>query len=146
MWPLTSKNSNRLIFVLSILGALIAAYVTQSFIRQTPIVCVNTGCELVRKNPASYLFGVPIPAFGLIGYSLLAVLAFLRTTSEALKKKLLPFIVAIATGGVVFVGWFTYMEIVIIKAVCTWCVISAVNMTVICMLSLVSMQGEKKNA
>jgi uncharacterized membrane protein len=127
--------TNRILFVLAICGAVIAVYVTQSFIRQSPIVCVNSGCELVRKNPASYLFGIPVPAFGLVGYTLLAMLTFLRTTSESLHKKLLPWVLGIATGGVLFVGWFTYTELFVIKGICTWCAVSAVNMTVICVLA-----------
>ncbi|MBI5448827.1 vitamin K epoxide reductase family protein [Candidatus Gottesmanbacteria bacterium] len=128
-------RSNRVIFFLSILGIAIAIYVLQGFLRQTPIVCVNTGCETVRKSAASYLFGIPVPAFGLVGYTLLAILSFLRTTSKQSEKKLLPWILGIATGGVAFVAWFTYTEIFVIKAICTWCAISAVNMVIIFMIS-----------
>lgn len=127
---------NRIIFILAIVGVLIAAYVTQSFIRHSSIVCINTGCELVRKSPNSYIFGIPVPAFGLIGYSLLAVLSFLRTTSPS--KNLLYGILAIGLFGVSFVSWFTYTEIFIIKAICTWCAVSAVNMTIIFILALKS--------
>ncbi len=126
---------NRVIFVLSIIGVAIAVYVTQSFIRQTSIVCVNTGCETVRKSASSYILGLPVPAFGLAGYSLLMVLAFLRTTASSLEKKLLPYIVGIATGGVAFVAWFTYTELFVIHAICTWCAVSAVNMAAICTLA-----------
>lgn len=131
-------RTNRVIFFLSLLGIAMAVYVLQGFLRQTPIVCVNTGCETVRKSSASYLFGVPVPAFGLVGYSLLAILAFLRTTSKQSEKKLLPWILGIATGGVAFVSWFTYTEIFVIKAVCTWCAISAINMVIIFILSVKS--------
>lgn len=46
--------------------------------------------------------------------------------------------------GVVFVSWFTYTELFIIKGICTWCAISAVNMVVIFILSLKSYALEKK--
>lgn len=131
-------RANRLIFFLSLLGIAIAVYVLQSFIRQTSIVCVNTGCEMVRKSSASYLFGIPVPAFGLVGYSLLAALAFLRTTSHRLQTNLLPWILGIAAGGVAFVTWFTYTELFVIRAVCTWCAVSAVNMLIIFILALIS--------
>ena len=129
---------NRCIFILSLAGIAIAIYVLQSFMRQTPIICVNSGCELVRKNPASYLWGVPVPAFGLVGYGILAILAFLRTTSAHFFKKLLPWMVGISAGGVLFVAWFTYTELFIIKAVCTWCAVSAVNMVILFLLAFSS--------
>ncbi len=120
---------NRVVFILSLIGIAIALYVTQSFIRQSSIVCVNTGCETVRKAAQSYIFGIPVPAFGLIGYSILALLAFTRTASQ--KKWLLSAMMVIAGGGVGFVSWFTWTEIFVIRAICTWCAISAVNMVVI---------------
>lgn len=129
------RMRNRLIFLLSLLGIAIALYVLQSFLRQAPIVCINTGCEIVRKSPYSNLFGLPVPGYGLVGYTILAVLAFLRTTSDKLNKHLLPWIAGIATGGVVFVGWFTYMEVFVIKGVCTWCAVSAVNMVTIAIIA-----------
>lgn len=131
----TNGMRNRFIFLLSLLGIAIAVYVLQSFLRDAPIVCLNSGCETVRKSPASWLFGIPVPGYGLVGYTLLATLAFLRTTSNKLNKKLLPWIVGIATGGVAFVGWFTYTELFVIKGVCTWCAVSAVNMVVIATLA-----------
>ena len=43
-----------------------------------------------------------------------------------------------ATFGVLFVTWFTYTEIFIIKGICTWCALSAANMVVIFTLLLKS--------
>ncbi len=130
-----NNRTNRILFILSLVGIAIAVYVLQSFLRDAPIVCINSGCEIVRKSPYSYLFGIPVPGYGLVGYSILAVLAFLRTTSAKLNKQLLPWIVGIGTGGVAFVAWFTYMELFVIRGVCTWCAVSAVNMVTIASLA-----------
>ena len=120
---------NRIMFVLAIVGILIAVYVTQSFLRQVGIICATGGCELVRKSPASYIYGVPVPAVGLVGYSLLAIFSFLRTTGE--KPWMLKAMLGIAIFGILFVSWFTDTELFVIKGVCTWCAISTVNMYVI---------------
>lgn len=136
------KQINRIIFILAIIGTIIAAYVTQSFIRKVGIVCVSSGCELVRKSPASYIFGVPVPSVGLVGYSIIAILAFLRTSST--NKNLLKGIIGMTAFGVAFTSWFTYTEIFVIKGICTWCAISTVNMFVLFYLALKSYQLEKK--
>lgn len=137
----TTVIINRITFILAIAGIIMAIYVLQSFLRESPIVCLNEGCEVVRKSPASKLFGIPVPAYGLIGYSLMTILAFLRTTNN--DKRFLYGILGIATFGVVFVSWFTYTELFVIRAVCTWCAVSAVNMTIIFVLALVSYNAEK---
>ena len=136
---------NRIIFVLSLVGVIIAIYVLQSFLRDAPIVCLNSGCETVRKNPASYIFGIPVPAFGLIGYSFLAILAFSKTTKGAKKRTVSNLMLGIATFGALFVTWFTYTELFVIRAVCTWCAVSAVNMVVIFALTLKSSRLEKSS-
>ncbi len=137
------KSRNRIIFFLSIIGIIIAIYVTQSFLRETSIFCINGGgCEAVRKSPASYLFGfLPVPAVGLIGYAILAICSFLRTTDE--KPWMLKTMLGMATFGVLFVSWFTYTELFVIKGICTWCAISAVNMFVIFGFTLKSYILEK---
>src|SRR5574341_1323665 len=122
----TAVILNRCIFILSLLGIAMAAYVLQSWLRDSSILCfTGGGCDVVKKSPASYLFGiVPVPAIGLVGYTILAVLAFLRTTST--NRGLLKGILGMATFGVVFVSWFTYTELFVIRGVCSWCAISAV--------------------
>lgn len=142
---INEKTTNRILFILALLGVVLAVYVTQSFLRKTPIVCLNSGCELVRKNPASYIMGIPVPAFGLVGYTILVVLTFLRTTSKELHKKLLPWIVGVTVGGVLFVSWFTYTEAFVIGGFCTWCVVSAFNMITMFTLSLTSYMKERKS-
>lgn len=135
-----AKNNvllNRIIFVLSLLGVIVAAYVLQGWLRNSPLVCLNgSECAMVAKNPASYPFGIPVPAVGLLGYTILAILAFLRTTSN--DKRLLYGILGMGAFGVFFVSWFTYTELFVIKAVCTWCAVSAVNMVIIFLLALQS--------
>jgi uncharacterized membrane protein len=128
-------------FVLAIVGILIAAYVTQSFLRKVGIVCATGGCEAVRKSPASYIYGIPVPSVGLLGYSVIAILAFLRTSNP--NKNLLKGILGMTAFGVAFTSWFTYTELFIIKGVCMWCAISTVNMFVLFYLAIKSYQLEK---
>ena len=136
-----SIRLNRIIFVLAIVGIIIAAYVTQSFLRKVGIVCVSSGCELVRKSPASYLWSIPVPSVGLLGYSIIAILAFLRSSSK--NKSLMKGIVGMTTFGVCFTTWFTYTELFVIRGVCMWCAISTVNMFVLFALAVKSYMLEK---
>jgi len=139
------KAINRIIFVLSILGIIMAVYVLQSFLRKTGIVCFNGGgCELVRKSPVSYPFGIPVPAFGLVGYTGLAILSFMRTMNqEPRTMNLLKGMLGIAIFGICFVTWFTIMELFVIKGTCTWCAVSAVNMYIIFGLVVKNLMSSK---
>lgn len=127
------KNLNRIVFFLSLVGIAIAIYVSQSFLRKASIVCISTGCETVRKSPLAYPFGIPVPLFGLVGYFILATCAFLRTMKQKTHTlvALANTMLGVAIFGVSFVSWFTYTEIFIIRGICMWCGISAINMYVI---------------
>lgn len=124
---------NRIIFVLSIAGILMAIYVLQSFLRNTGIVCATGGCETVRKSTYAWPLGIPIPAVGLVGYTILTVSAFLRTMqlSPSRRRLVKRVMLGMAIFGVLFVSWFTYTELFLIKGVCMWCAISAIDMYII---------------
>ncbi len=137
------KSLNRIIFILSIAGLLMGLYVLQSFLRQTGIVCLSGGgCEAVRKSTLSYPFGIPVPAIGVAGYTFLMVLSFLRTIKN--NKGLLWGIFGMGLFGICFVSWFTYTEIFLIKGICMWCGISAINMYIIFGLAVQSLSLTKK--
>jgi uncharacterized membrane protein len=140
---MTNKTLNRIIFVLAIAGVIMGTYVLQSFLRQSSIICLNgNGCETVRNNPASWPFGIPVPAFGVVGYTIMVILAFLRTMKE--KAGYLKGILGVAIFGVCFVTWFTLTEIFVIRGICTWCAVSAVNMYIIFFLTLASFKTKKE--
>jgi len=106
----------------------------------------------VRKSAAAWPLGIPVPAFGLVGYIILAICSFLRTFSHSsnnshkstpdtlqtfhfINFQLLTRIMrGVAIFGVLFVSWFTYTELFVIHGICTWCAISTVVMYVIASL------------
>jgi uncharacterized membrane protein len=140
------RTLNRIIFILSIAGVIMGTYVLQSFLRNTGILCLTGGgCELVRQSPISYPLGIPVPAFGVVGYLGLTILSFLRTmNNEPRTMNLLKGMLGIAIFGICFVSWFSIMELFVIKGVCTWCAISAVNMYIIFGLVVRSLLITKK--
>lgn len=128
---------NRLIFALALIGCSISAYLFYTYIQEKPIVCLNSGCELVRDSPYSYFFGIPLPFFGLVMYLFVIILSFLRTTFEhAHYHYLSTKLIFIFSGfGLLSSAYLTYLEAFVIHAYCIWCVTSAVLVTTIFLLS-----------
>lgn len=136
---------NRLIFVLAIVGFVIAGYVLQGYLRNSSVFCpAGGGCDEVRKSPYSWPFGVPVPAIGFVGYAVIATLAFLRTAVPKKEKQLLMGLVGMSAFGAAFVTWFTLTEAFLIKGYCSWCIISAIDMYTLFGLILTSFQISKK--
>lgn len=125
---------NRVIFLLSLVGVGVASYLLYSYLNHTPLLCLNKGCEVVRQSEYSALFGIPVPAIGLLGFSVIALVTMIRTF---LKKTVLDIgLLLISFIGFLFVSWFTYVEIFLIKAICSWCVVTAILMTIIFILAI----------
>ena len=121
------------IAVIAALGALIAAYLTYVHYAGVKALCVSgsDGCEKVQTSTYSKLAGVPVAVLGLVGY--LSILATLRVRGEG--GRFSGALIALAGFG--FSAYLTYREIFTIKAICQWCVASAVLMTALAVLTTV---------
>lgn len=128
---------NRAIFFLALIGLAISAYLFYTYVQEKPIVCLDTGCETVRESPYSSVFGIPLPAFGLLMYFFVVVASFFRTTLENINHILLTrkLIFISSALGFLVSAYLTYLEAFIIKAYCSWCVSSAIVVTLIFILS-----------
>ncbi|MER3543122.1 MAG: vitamin K epoxide reductase [Chloroflexota bacterium] len=125
------------ILILSALGILIAGYLTYVHIAQAKPYCAGLGdCERVNTGPYSQIAGIPVALLGLLAYAALfgAALIVLRGGPGAEMAALAVF--GLALFGVLFSGYLTYLEIFIIRAICPWCVASAITITLIFLLSI----------
>lgn len=132
------KNINRLIFVFSILGLIISAFLAYEYLQPTPVVCPLTGngCELVRKSEYSQFLGISIPYIGVAYYFLTAAISIYLTQNYQKnidKLRLLTSILSFAFGV-----YLTYLEAYVIKAFCFFCVSSFIVSIIILVLALKS--------
>ena len=136
--------SNRIIFALSIVGLVISGYLLYTYVTDAPIVCANSGCETVRESAYSYFLGIPLPAFGGVMYATIILLSFGRTIFEGEARNISRSITLFSFVGVLISAYLTYLEIFVIKAICVWCVASAVVITAIFLVSLYELKVTKK--
>jgi uncharacterized membrane protein len=87
------------------------------------------GCETVANSEYSHLLGVNVAVFGIVGYVLLLVSALMPGDTG----RFAGFLVALIGFG--FSAYLTYLELFVIDAICQWCVVSAVLMTLLVVLN-----------
>lgn len=132
---MSDKNLNKFIFILSIVGIGISAYLSFTYITHSPIACFDIGCELVRKSRYAYPLGIPLPIIGLFGNLTIFLLSFFYTLENTSKRAIAKLLFFISFMGFSVVVFLTAAEIFDIKAYCIWCLGSAFTMTLIFILS-----------
>jgi uncharacterized membrane protein len=106
--------------------------------------CGTGACETVQTSPWAQQFGIPVAFYGVLGYAAILAVALVGLQPAWLGRRgPSVLLAALATGGVLFSGWLTYLELFVIHAICRWCVGSAVIITVIW---LVALAGLRKKA
>jgi uncharacterized membrane protein len=118
--------------ILCLIGLGIAGYLTYVHYAGIKVACLaNGGCETVQSSRYAKLDGIPVPVLGLLGYAgILLSLPLPGETGRATGFGL-------ALIGFLFSGYLTYRELFTIKAICQWCVGSAIVMTVLVVLTAI---------
>lgn len=126
------------IAVLSLLGIFVALYLSMyKWGMMGPIQCSIGGCETVQNSPWSVLFGQPVAVWGLGAYITLLVISVLGLQPRfACERWVALALFGISGVGVLFSAYLTYLEAAVIHAWCQWCVISAILITLIFLLSV----------
>jgi uncharacterized membrane protein len=118
--------------VLCVIGIGVAGYLTYVHYAGLKVLCLSSGgCETVQASRWAKLDGIPVSLLGLIGY--IGILGSLAVRGELGRAAGF----ALALIGFGFSLYLTYRELFTIKAICQWCVGSAVLMTALAIITAV---------
>jgi len=106
--------------------------------------CGSGGCEQVQTSQYAALFGVPVAAYGVAGYATLLVVALISVQPRLVERRAPAIaLTALAALGFLFTLYLKYVEFFLIRAICRWCVASAVLITAILAVSLLGLRREQ---
>jgi uncharacterized membrane protein len=109
------------------------------------LACTVGSCETVNLSRWATLFGIPVAVWGLGFYVVLFGVALLGTTDRFAGATWVSHALLLLTGwGVVFSAWLTYLELFVIHAICMFCVISAILITVTFLVAILEWRGRPR--
>ncbi|MDQ3673662.1 MAG: vitamin K epoxide reductase family protein [Gemmatimonadota bacterium] len=109
--------------------------------------CSVGSCETVNTSKWSVFLGLPVAAWGIFFYLDVFALALVGTLARFEHSPILSLLLVVWSGvGLIFSGWLTYLELAVIHAICIWCVISAVLVTAIFVLSVADLREKSSLA
>lgn len=113
-------------------GAGVSGYLTVVHYAHRPVYCGGlSSCETVNTSAYAEVMGVPVALLGLLAYLSIGGLAVLR--GRFLWAE--PALLTVAAAGTLYSGYLTWVEVAVLRAICLWCVTSAVIITVITVLA-----------
>ena len=118
------------IAALTLVGAGIAAYLVYTRYSGASIFCSTGGCETVQSSRYAEVAGIPVAVLGLFGYAAILVTAALAGPTAAAAGT------AFALIGAAFSAYLLYAQLVLIDAVCQWCVASDVVISMVAIACL----------
>lgn len=126
---------------LVVAGTVVAAYLVKVALDPNKVIaCGPVGdCHTVQSSRYATVAGVPVAVFGLLMYLGLLGLVVLRVArlgGEAAQQAFGTLTFSLALGGVVYSLYLTYLELVVIHAICIYCVTSAAIITGVFVLAV----------
>ncbi len=121
------------------MGVSVAGYLAYIEMQMIPAVCGPVGdWNTVQSSSYAWVMGVmPVGLLGVLGYlGIVAAWLWGRFRDDRLATLTLLMIFGMTLFGVLFSIYLTYLELFVIHAVCSWCLSSAIIITVLFLLSL----------
>jgi uncharacterized membrane protein len=126
--------------VLALTGMLSAGYLTYTKFTHSDIACIKAegfDCDLVNASRYSEVYGIPIALLGLLAYVTVVVIVMLENRIRFIKNNSPLLLFGVALAGTLYSAYLSYLEAVVLKAWCQYCVISALSMTAIFVISVI---------
>lgn len=124
--------------VLALAGVFVALYLLLYKLGMIGALNCSIGsCETVNTSKWATFLGLPVAGWGVGFYLGMFALATLSVQPRYADSRSMAQALMLFSGtGVIFSAWLTYLELFVIHAVCQWCVVSAVIVTVIFVLAV----------
>ncbi len=137
-----------IIAALALIGVFIALYLTLYKVGTIGhLACGFGSCERVNTSKWATFVGAPVAMWGLGFYVATFIVAVAGTSPGYANRREVSYLLAAMSGiGVVFSAWLTYLELFVIDAICRYCVMSAVIVTLIFIVSLLDVVAKPQSA
>jgi len=127
---------------LALIGFLDAVYLTTAHYTGTINCSVISGCQEVLVSQYSIILSIPVALLGTVYYIFILLNALLYIDRQTkLSLKVLKYLPSL---GWLFSLYLIYLMFFVIKALCQYCLLSAITSTLLFIMSLILLNKSKK--
>lgn len=130
--------------IVALLGFIDAGYLTANhYFNITPPCFVVQGCDTVTTSSYSKIVGIPVALLGALYY--LTAFIVMLYYADTRKRVVLKPLASATIIGFAFSLWFIYAQLFLIKALCTYCLLSAFTSTILFCLGMYILKQTKNH-
>lgn len=132
-----TKKLTWISIILSLIGILDSTYLFIYKISKNNAMCLGNGdCATVNASRYSMIYGIPVSLLGMIAFLAILALLIFEYRNIFTKENSNLLIFGITLVGVIFSAYLTYIEYFVIFAVCPFCILSAIVITLLFIISI----------
>ena len=136
------KRLSQLTIALTVIGLLVAMYMTVYAITSNDNMCIGSqDCSVVNASKYSKIdilgIEIPVAVVGVAGYAVILAVLLLEQKIGFLQQNGTLVFFGLSLTGFLFTLYLIYVEIALIRAYCPFCIASQSAMTLIFVLSLI---------
>jgi len=137
------RTLTRISKVLAVLGLLVASYMTVYKWTDNQTMCLgNGGCSVVNSSVYSEIYGIPVALVGVLGYAVILAALVLAGRLAFLRRNGVLIVFGLCLAGFIFTVYLIYVEIALIHALCPFCIVSQLIMSVLFALAVIRLVRE----
>jgi uncharacterized membrane protein len=136
------KRLSQLAIALTVIGLLVAIYMTIYAITSNDNMCVGSqDCSVVNASKYSKItiagFQIPVAVLGVVGYAAILGVLFFERRMDFLEQNGSLVFFGLSLMGFLFTLYLIYVEVALIRAYCPFCIASQSAMILIFILSVI---------
>ncbi|MFZ5819470.1 MAG: vitamin K epoxide reductase family protein [Chloroflexota bacterium] len=132
------KWLHRVSFALAIVGLVVSIYMTIYKVSSNDALCLGSGdCSTVNASRYSEVYGFPVASVGIAGYFAILLTHWYENRDAFFKRNGPLLVFGMALTGFVFTVYLVYVEFAILKALCPFCLVSQITMTILFLISII---------
>ena len=138
------KKYNIYALIAAIIGALDSTYLAWIKLSHNETLCAPGlgDCFTVNTSRCAELFGIPIALFGLATYVAIIAILLFENRIDFLKENGTLALFGIGLVGVLYSAYLSYLEEFVLHAWCPYCILSAITITIVFIVSIIRLKKE----
>lgn len=127
----------------AVVGFCDSVYLTvEHYANLTPPCSLVYGCESVLTSKYSVVYGIPMALLGALYY--LAVILALILYLDIKRDFIIKWAARFTAVGFLFSLWLVYLQLFVIKAICQYCMLSALSSTGLFVAGLLVLRSQRR--